>query len=283
MNILISGKTGYLANCLKEYGVKNRSYKVNLVSVRSEEKDIDFTNKDVFIHTAAIVHKRETDFQLDDYLEINRNVTIRLAHEAKKAGVKKFLFISTMAVYGSIEGCIDEETPLNPTSFYGISKLEAEKALKELESDNFSVSIIRPPMVYGKNAPGNFQPLRKISKKTPIFPKVYNQRSMIYIENLCEFIFQLIENNDRGTFHPQDRNFINTSQMVKQIGLANKKYIYLSPLLGKVIKKGINKNKNLKKIFGDLYYSVELSDYRDNKYQKTPFEKAVNFIEGMEQ
>lgn len=283
MNILISGKNGYVANCLKEYGVKNRSYNVDLVSARSGEEGVDFTNRDVFIHTAAIVHKREKKFQIKDYLEVNKNITIRLAHAAKKAGVKKFVFISTMAVYGAIEGCIDKGTQEKPTTFYGISKLEAEKALKELESDNFSVTIIRPPMIYGKNAPGNFQPLRRISKNTIIFPQVNNQRSMIYIDNLCEFIFQLIENNDRGIFHPQDCNFVNTSQMVKQIGLANQKNIYLSSLLGKFIKIGISKNKNLKKIFGNLYYSDELSNYRDNKYQIIPFEKAINSIEGVEQ
>ncbi|MBB5179379.1 UDP-glucose 4-epimerase [Planomicrobium koreense] len=279
MNILISGEKGYLANELKNYGIKNRKLNIELVSVRKGAEKVNFLDKDVFIHTSAIVHKKEKDFLLKDFIKINKDLTVQLALKAKKAGVKKFVFISTMAVYGVSEGCIDKNTPLNPNTYYGISKLEAEKALKKLESNNFSISIIRPPMIYGKEAPGNFQPLRRLSKTVPIFPKVENKRSMIYIDNLCDFIFQVIKNNDKGIYHPQDYRQINTSQMVKQIGLANKKKIYLSSLLGRVIRKEICRNNMIKKVFGDLYYSTELSNYRNNTYQKISFKDAITLIE----
>ncbi|MGE6368785.1 NAD-dependent epimerase/dehydratase family protein [Planococcus kocurii] len=283
LKIVISGKQGYLANQLKKYiGNKNSHHEISLISLRDEEAKWNLHNTDVFIHTSALVHKKEAKFSIEDYYKVNTDLTIELAKEAKVNGIKQFVFISSMSVFGTNEICINEKTKLEPTSHYGKSKLAAEEELKKIESPDFTITIVRPPMIYGLDCPGNYKSLSKYAKLTFVFPLTKNKRSMIYIDNLCEFVFQAISNNDRGIYHPQDSEYINTSVMVKEIALANKHKLYLSMIAGKFLKVFIGKSSIYKKIFGNLYYSKELSMYRNNEYQKFSFKEAINIIESGE-
>ena len=282
MKIIISGQKGYLANELKKYNSTEKKHEIELISVRKRSENWSSTHADVFIHTAALVHKNESELLISDYYSINKDLTVELAMMAKKNGFKQFVFFSTMAVFGVNDNCIDENTKLEPISYYGKSKLSAEKELRNLESPNFSITIIRPPMIYGPNCPGNYNTLSKLAKFICIFPEIDNKRSMIYIKNLCEFTFQTIENNDRGTFHPQDSNYIKTSEMVKEIALANERPLYLSKFAGKLVKFLIGRTSLFKKVFGDLYYSKNYSQYRKDDYQKFPLKQAINSIEIIE-
>lgn len=283
MRIIISGKKGYLANQLKKYiDDKNSGHEVSLISVRDEKNKWKLFKADVFIHASALVHKRETEFTFQDYYKANTELTINLAEKAKKSGVKQFVFISSMSVFGTNRECINENTKLEPASHYGKSKLAAEIELKKLESLDFTITIIRPPMIFGSNCPGNYKSLSKLAKLTFLFPETKNKRSMIYIENLCEFILQTIENNDSGIYHPQDRDYINTGVMVKEIAKANNHSLYLSKILEKLLKVFIGNRSIYKKIFGNLYYSKELSEYRNNYYQKVSLKEAIYSIESNE-
>jgi len=279
LKILVTGEKGYIAGAitskllLEGYEVQNVSLKTNNIS------SLNLEPFDTIIHTAALVHKKESDYLLEDYLEINYQLTINLATIAKLSGVKQFVFISTMAVFGKEQGEIDINTKLQPITNYGISKLRAEKELLKLQDDRFNVTIIRPPMVYGPNCPGNYQKLRLIAKISPIFPMIKNKRSMIFIENLTEFIFLILKNRRYGIFHPQDSEYICTSEMVKLISKCYEKNIYLSKALGFLITKLFSKHTLFQKVFGDLYYSKKLSEIKDLDYCKYNLLKAITFTE----
>ncbi len=281
MKILITGENGYISNELtSELKIKQEEFEIVKKSIRHNSiNEIDLSDIDVVIHPAAIVHKKESLFSEEQYFQVNTALTQALATQAKKAGVSQFIFVSTMAVYGKQEGAIHANTEIKPVTLYGKSKLAAEEALKALEDDHFKVAIIRPPMVYGPRCPGNYQLLSKVSKKTFIFPKIENARSMIFIYNLTEFIYQLIVNKDAGIFHPQDPTYIKTNEMVSEIAKNNKRKIIFSSLIGRLLKGFIGGKSLYKKVFGNLYYEQDLSVYRDNSYQKYDIKQAITITE----
>src|SRR5690606_11147904 len=149
-------------------------------------KEKSFSAYDAIFHTAAIVHVKEKD--ISRYFKVNRDLTVELANKAKNEGVKQFIFLSTMGVYGTEIGYITKDNIPSPKTPYAQSKYEAEKILIEMNSSNFNVAILRPPIVYGRGCPGNYSRLAKLAVMLPIFPEMDNKRSMIYIDNLSEFI-----------------------------------------------------------------------------------------------
>lgn len=277
MRVLITGENGYISNELEKYfKCKSVPFEVIKKSIRVDSLDnIDLIGVDIVIHTAAIVHKKETKINESIYFEVNTKLTKFLAEKAKMSGVKQFIFFSTMAVYGDVRGEISNRTVYSPTSLYGKSKLAAEEILQELNSNYFNVAIVRPPMVYGPKCPGNYRTLSVFSRKSPIFPDIENVRSMIFIYNLTEFIYQLVKNHESGIFHPQDSDFINTTELVKEIGIAHKKKIFTNFFVGKLLKKIIGRKAIYQKVFGDLYYAKKLSNYKDNSYQKYNLKEAI--------
>ena len=186
MKVLITGKTGYIANNLKNLiEEKDSTISGDLVSLKENDlSKVDFKDIDAVIHTAALVHQKNKKITYEEYYDVNTKLTYDLALKAKNGGVKKFIFLSTINVYGLEHGTIEGDTQVKPNSFYGKSKLEAEYLISKLNSELFEVLIIRIPLVYGKNCPGNFSELIKISKKLPFFSKPYGFRSFIHISNL---------------------------------------------------------------------------------------------------
>lgn len=187
--ILITGKNGYVGNRLENH-LRKQGYSVDLLNVRGNDwQEINFSIYNVVIHLAAIVHNNLPSATMVDYMNINYHLTRNLAEKAKLEGVDQFIFFSTMSVFG-LEGKVDEQVIINnntitkPTTSYGISKLRAEEKLHEIQSKEFKVCIVRPPMIYGKFAPGNFSKLIKLSRILPCYPNIQNERSSIYIENL---------------------------------------------------------------------------------------------------
>ncbi|ATP39037.1 hypothetical protein CSE16_02795 [Solibacillus sp. R5-41] len=280
MKVIIIGKNGYIAKNLLT-ALNNNSLIVDTaaVSVRQGINDIDFNNYDVCIHTAALVHKKESRYIEADYFKVNTDLTIEIAEKAKHQGVKHFIFLSTMAVYGQERGEINQQSLLQPKTFYGKSKLAAEQALQAMQDKHFTISIVRPPMIYGPNCPGNYALLRKLAMKTPIFPYVQNERSMLFIDHLCEFINQLITNKDAGIFHPQDGAFINTAQMVLTISKQNKRSIFLSKMSGAILNKTLSKVSLINKVFGNLTYAQNISQYNSNSYRKFNLSEAIENTE----
>lgn len=276
--ILITGANSYIGSKFKEW-VKNYpgEYSVEMMSVRNDSwKNISFADFDVVYHVAGIVHKKEKRKNKDIYYKINRDLTVNIAKKAKKDGVKQFIFLSTMSVYGLDEGIIDYKTDLNPKTNYGKSKLQAENLLKKLDSDNFKVIILRPPMVYGKECKGNYRRLSNLARITPIFPDIDNKRSMIYIDHLSELVRLLIENNERGLILIQNKDYVNTSFMVSLISNFYGNKIRFTKLFNSLlIRLRIN---TVKKIFGNLVYDKEACKYVD-KYNLYSFRQTIEFTE----
>ena len=178
--ILITGENSYIGNAFKKWVSSSADYQIDIISVRNDLwKVVDFLDYDVIIHMAALVHKKEKANQRTEFIKINTSLAYNIAKKAKECGVKQFIFMSTMAVYG-LNGTvgknivIDRSTKLEPTTLYGISKLKAEEKIDKLNDGVFKVVIIRSPIVYGRNCPGNFSMLKKYATKMIIFPKISN-------------------------------------------------------------------------------------------------------------
>ena len=250
--IVITGKNGYIGNVLKAY-LKKQGLEVRCTDVRKDIADDIFDGVDCVIHAAGIVHNKKADTEL--YRKVNVSLTKKLADIAKKSGVKHFIFFSSMSVFGVDEGVITKNTVPTPKNDYGKSKLAAEKILLAMQSADFKVTVLRPPMVYGRNCPGNYSLLSKLVKKLHIFPCVENKRSLLYIENLCECVYCVLKETITGVLHPQNREYVNTTDMCRYIAKYSGKKLFLSGLLGKTVPFiGISAAK---KAFGSLYYDTE--------------------------
>lgn len=279
--VLITGEGSYIGNNLKHW-LENKTEKiiVDKKSVRNDYwKQINYSLYDTVVHVAGVAHRKETKTNSHLYYEVNRDLTLKIAEKAKKEGVKHFVFLSSMSVYGNINGEIDTDTNTNPSSNYGKSKLQAENVVKGLESNDFKVAIIRPPMVYGRNCKGNYNSLSKKAKYLKFFPDVKNKRSMIYIDNLSEFLYFIIKFKETGTFFPQNSSFVSTSEMISQIGKVHHIKIKLFGFLNPVIILLTRFNKFFNKVFGDLYYEETLSNYRID-YNILDFEESIISTEG---
>lgn len=284
--ILITGKKSYIGTCFSEWVSQwAEKYSVEFLSFRNQDwTKYDLSKYDILIHVAAIVHQKEKPENKDLYDSVNTRLTLDIAKKAKDSGVKQFIFMSSLSVYG-LEGMIGQnviitkDTPCIPNTFYGKSKLNAEEELKKLGDSNFIISIVRAPMIYGPNCPGNYKRLQKLVLKTLFFPQIQNKRSMIYIDCLSEFLRLLIDNYESGLFFPQNEEYVDTSELVKLIATEHSKSIYFSRILAFVIKT-LGKNISiLNKIFGNLVIDLNLSSYKDFKYCVVDFERSIKNCE----
>lgn len=257
--VLITGANSYIGEALDKWlGKEAESYQIDTLDLIDVSwREHSFSNYDVIFHVAGIAHQKETKENAPLYYEVNYKLAVEVAEKAKREGVSQFIILSSMSVYGMNTGTITKLTPPNPNTSYGKSKYLADQDIMKMQADYFCVAILRPPMVYGKNCKGNYQLLRKIATKIPLFPNLQNQRSMIYIDNLCDFVKIVIEQRMSGIFHPQNQEYVSTFDMVKQIGLNNKKKIYGISILNPIIRVLKNRMPLFQKVFGDLIYEKD--------------------------
>lgn len=275
--LLITGVNSYIGISFKTWLEESDvTYKIDLVSMRNDEwQRINFKLYDSIVHVSALVHQKERKEFEKDYFKVNCENTYRLANLARDAGVKQFIFISSMAIYGEEVADITKDTMPKPTTYYGKSKLLAEEKLDNLRNEKFKVAIIRPPMVYGKNCPGNYLRLAKLAIYSPIFPKFENKRSMIYIDNLCLLMQQILDNEADGVFCPQEENYISTSVLVKEIASTHQHKIVLTSIFNPIIRILIVRVPIFKKIFGDLTYDDSFSKEISFKYQHVNWKESI--------
>lgn len=269
--ILITGANSYIGLSVEQYLQRwPEAYQVDTVDmIDGSWREKNFRDYDAVLHVAGLVHQPQTKndpAQAELYDRINHRLAVETAQKAKAEGVHQFLFMSSASVYGLDAPVgkvimITEDTPLNPKDNYGISKKHAEESLKILQDAQFQVAILRPPMIYGKGCKGNYQTMAKLARKLPVFPKVENQRSMLYMENLAEFIRLLIDDEAEGIFCPQNNEYVNTSDMVNLIAHANGKGILLLGGFTWALKLLRGVTGIVDKAFGSLCYDFALSRY----------------------
>ena len=276
--ILITGKNSYIGNAVEEWLAQwPDKYAVDKISIRDGSwRTSNWQNYDVLIHVAGIAHNSSDASLEDEYYRVNSDLTVEVAKKAKADNIKHFIHMSSIIVFGTKQ---DEITPLttpSPDNFYGDSKLQAEEKLNDLSDQNFKIAHVRPPMVYGKNSKGNFPLLAKISVKTPIFPMYKNKRSMIYIKNLTELLRLVIDNEIDGYLHPQNPEFVQTSDLVKYIAKANNHKLFETKLFNFIIKP-FSKVGLVNKVFGNLYYSYDMR-VGNLDYQRYTLDESIKDI-----
>lgn len=286
--ILITGINSYIGNSFREYIAQwPDKYQAEGVSLRDGSwRTADFSLYDTVFHVAGIAHSDNGKISREKeklYRSVNTDLTIEVARKAKAEGVKQFIFMSSAIVYGDSapigkSKMITKDTPVNPANCYGDSKVQAEKGIMQLEDDSFKVVILRPPMIYGKGSKGNFPMLEKLALKLPLFPRVMNARSMLYIGNLTEFVRLMIENEESGIFWPQNPEYSNTSEIVKKIAEAKGKKLILVKGFSWALKLLSHVTGLVNKAFGNLTYDMSISEYRES-YQKYTLEQSIEEME----
>lgn len=283
MKVLITGKASYIGRNIKAYLESTGKIMVDELDVEKPDwVNYDFRPYDTVIHVAAIVHKKSNKIPWQVYYKVNTILPYKVAKKARDSHVKHFIFLSTMAVYGEskklpLANIINEKTPLKPKNYYGLSKLQAEKKLEKINTQGFKVAIVRPPNIYGYGCPGNYiNSFVKLLKLTPVIPVIYTdcKQSFLYIDNLSEFIYSLINDGKAGVFHPQDGEGISTYSLLCEIARIRAKRVFYSPGLGKAISY-FHKIPIVIKIFGAVSYSSALSDKPYDSYSKVEFKEAL--------
>ena len=282
--ILITGSNSYVGTNIERWLQKWPSeYQVDTVDTMDYRwTKTDISKYDVVFHVAGIAHVDPKPEMAPLYYKVNRDLTLEIAKWAKAGGVKQFIYMSSGIVYHAskslVPNVINSSTKPNPNDFYGDSKLQAEQGLEALKSPTFKVTILRPPMIYGPNCKGNFLRLGWLATKTPVFPAWHNKRSMLYIDNLAEFVRQLIDRELCGVFFPQNKELSDTVEIVRYFAHKYNKRIWISRVFNPLVWLGSFFLKPIPKMFSDSYYVPEMSKY-DFEYQLVPFEDSLKGLE----
>lgn len=291
--VLITGANSYIGVSFENYVQEHYNSELSIDTVDMIDgnwRNKDFSFYDVVYHVAGIAHAdvgNVSDEVKAKYYAINTDLAIETVKKAKADGVKQFVFMSSAIVYGDSapygkQKRITAETEPKPANFYGDSKWQADKGVRELADDSFTVTVLRPPMIYGKGSKGNYPTLAKMAKKLPIFPDVHNERSMLYIENLCEFLSQVMIRGEGGIFWPQNAEYTRTSEMVRIIGEVSGHRVKVSKAWNWVVglaSHSLGKISGLaNKAFGNLSYDQAMSHY-DFNYQITSLKESIERTE----
>lgn len=282
--VLITGVNSFVGTNIEKWLLKNPDdFTVDTVDTMNDIwKTADFSKYDVVFHVAGIAHVDPKPEMAPLYYKVNRDLTIEIARYAKERGVKQFIFMSSGIVYHaskSLKGDVKtKDTVPTPNDFYGDSKLQAENGLKELDCDTFKVCILRPPMIYGLGNKGNLPRLGWLATKTPIFPAWHNKRSMLYVDNLAEFVKQAILHELKGIYFPQNAEYSDTVEIVRHFAKEHGHKIWISKIFNPFVWLGSFFLPAIPKMFADSYYVQEMSKY-DFEYQLVSFNDSIKGLE----
>lgn len=292
--VLITGADSYIGVSFENWANQHHSGSLSIDTVDMIDgswRETDFSTYDCVFHVAGIAHAdvgSVSEERKQFYYKINRDLAIETAGKAKREGVKQFVFMSSAIIYGESapygqKKMITAETEPSPANFYGDSKWQADQGVRALQNDVFHVAVLRPPMIYGKGSKGNYPTLARMAKKLPFFPDVNNGRSMLYIDNLTEFLCQLMLRGDAGIYFPQNAEYTKTADMVKEIaavcghGIRITKVFNWAVGLASHIPGKIGGLTN--KAFGNMTYDQALSEY-DFEYRVADLKRSIQLTEG---
>ncbi len=296
--ILITGADSYVGSSVERYlleynGTHGREiYRIDTISLLEETwKNYDFAPYDTVFHVAGIAHSdvgKVTEETKALYYQVNRDLALETAAKAREQGVKQFIYMSSVIIFGESAPVggrkhISGQTPPAPANFYGDSKWQAEKCLRRLETESFRVAVLRPPMIYGKGSKGNYPVLSYLAGKLPVCPAVDNERSMLYVENLAEFVRLLVDDGRGGIFYPQNAEYTVTAHMIRLIGQEKGKKVrlwsFLNPFVSIAAKLPGIPGGLVNKAFGNLTIDQDLSREAFDGYQIYSLEESIHRTE----
>lgn len=283
MKVLITGAGSYVGESVRKYILSTSSdFEIDAVDTMGDNwKKADYSQYDVVYHVAGIAHVNADPKMEPLYYKVNRDLTIAVAEHAKAAGVKQFIFMSSQIVFHESQSLKSEvltkDTKENPNGFYGDSKLQAEIGLHKLEDENFKVCILRPCMIYGPNAKGNFPRLAKLATKVLFFPCWHNKRSMLYIDNLAEFVKQVMLRGLSGTFYPQNKEQADTVEIIRFFAKQAGHKVWISRIFNPFVWLGSFVLQPINKMFATYYYDPSMSKI-DFDYQLVSFEESLKRV-----
>lgn len=286
--VLITGANSFVGTNIEQWLMKSpEDFQVDTVDTMNDAwKQADFSKYDAVFHVAGIAHVDPKPEMAPLYYKVNRDLTLEIAIWAKEHGVKQLIYMSSRIVYRaskSMKGNVTTiETEPDPNDFYGDSKLQAEKGLVNvngnLNGNRMKVVILRPPMIYGPGNKGNLPRLAWLATKTPVFPAWHNKRSMLHVYNLAEFVKQIILREMEGTFFPQNAEYADTVEIVRQFAKEHGHKIWISRLFNSFVWLGSFFLPAIPKMFADSYYVQEMSQY-DFDYQVISFEESLKGLD----
>ena len=296
--VLITGAGSYIGETFRAYAGKHyHALHIDAVDMLDGSwRKADFSPYDIVYHVAGIAHAdvgNVDEATKEKYYKVNTDLAVEVCKKAKAEGVQEFIFMSSMIVYGDSapygkKKVVDEHTVPHPANFYGDSKLQADVAVRDLADDKFKVVVLRPPMIYGKGSKGNYPTLAKLAKKLPVFPRIENERSMLHIDNLCEFLCQIMlarEVKENGVvLIPQNAEWTKTCEMVREIGEVCGKKVRIAGILNPAVWLGSKVPGKIgglvNKAFGNSCYAQSMSVYAGIDYQKVDLKESIRRTEG---
>ncbi|MHC1785571.1 MAG: NAD-dependent epimerase/dehydratase family protein [Christensenellales bacterium] len=265
--ILITGAGSYIGTSFQKYIAQwPQDYQVDTVDmVNGSWRQMSFAGYYSVFHVAGIAHQdsgKITEERKQLYFKVNTDLTIETARNAKADGVRQFILMSSIIVYGASAKLgetkvITKGTKPDPAGAYGMSKLKAEEGILPLEDEDFRVCVLRPPMIYGPGCKGNYPMLVKAALKLPFFPDIKNERSMLFINNLCVYVKAVVDGGLSGIHFPQNKEYVCTSEMVRQIALAHGRKIRLTKAFNPILRLLSGKVGVVDKVFGNQIYEKE--------------------------
>ncbi len=278
MKLLVTGSSGFVGTAfLARYAATHEIVPFSLQR-QGWEGLPDLRGVDAVVHLAALVHQMQ-GAPVEAYRQANVEYPLELAGRAREAGVRHFLFLSTVKVYGEVSrNPFTEDSPCAPEDDYGRSKLEAEQRLSQLAGSEFTVSLLRTPLIYGEGVKGNILTLMRWIERSPLLPLgcIRNRRSMVYVGNLAALMEKILRQGKGGVYLASDPRPVSTTELVERIsGAFGKKGSPLCiPGMGMVL-------RHWKPSLHDrLYADLEVDPSRT--VRELGFEAPFTFAEGVE-
>lgn len=282
--VLITGAGSYVGTNVMQYLMQDvANFEVDTVDTFGNNwKKADYSKYDVVYHVAGIAEVNGKKGMENLYYRVNTDLTIEIAKYAKRAGVKQFIFMSSMIVYQETRSLKDvvitKNTPLSPNGVYGDSKRKAEEGLRGLADNDFKICILRPPMIYGPKSKSNLVRLGKLATLIPVFPNWGNKRSMLYIDNLSEFVRNAILRELSGVFFPQNKEQSATVDIIKFFAKKYGHKIWITRIFNPLVFLGSFILQPINKMFASYYYEPTMSQY-NFEYQNVSFEDSLSKID----
>lgn len=273
--ILILGANSYIGTSFRKYLTTEypEQYIVDTVSLRGDAwKSMDWANYDSVINVTGKAHADITtlsDAEKQEYYTVNCELACEAAKKAITDQAKQYIYFSSIIVYGDSSNSrkpvrITADTKPAPSNFYGESKLRAEQKLQTLfayAERETKLVILRLPMIYGPGCKGNYKTLVRLAEKLPLFPTYHNERSVLQIEHLAEYLRTLVDSGEEGLFWPQDETYRSTPDMIFELAEKAGKHIlpaaWLNPFVRLAFFLPGKPGKLARKAFGTLTIEQE--------------------------